>query len=144
MAAAALASLLLIAPVTEFSAAFNATSVRPGSVFGPDVSHYQGAVDWKAVKAAGAAFAFAKASEGLHTNDDQFASNWRASRALASQSAARTTLTIRRRAPRRRPPTSCLRSLGWAQAICWCSTSRPQVASLPLRSPRGAASSCRQ
>ena len=51
-------------------------STRPGSMFGPDVSHYQGTVDWGRVKAAGASFAFAKASEGLHTQDDQFAHNW--------------------------------------------------------------------
>ena len=75
MRAATLANLLLIAPTIVHSATLNVT-VRPGSVFGPDVSHYQGAVDWKTVKAAGAAFAFAKASEGLHTTDDQFTSNW--------------------------------------------------------------------
>jgi len=58
------------------------SSTRPGSVFGPDVSHYQGTVRWRDVEAAGASFAFAKASEGLHTTDDQFSANWAGMRAV--------------------------------------------------------------
>ena len=45
-------------------------------VVGIDVSHYQGKVDWFAVHASGAAFAFAKATEGLSVVDPLFASNW--------------------------------------------------------------------
>ncbi len=41
-----------------------------------DVSHYQGSVDWAAVKAAGIAFAFAKASDGNTSKDTQFKKNW--------------------------------------------------------------------
>lgn len=48
---------------------------------GPDVSHYQGPVDWSRVKAAGAGFGIAKATEGTGYLDDQFASNWRGSKA---------------------------------------------------------------
>jgi len=33
-------------------------------VQGIDVSHYQGTVDWSAVKSAGIAFAYAKATDG--------------------------------------------------------------------------------
>eukprot|EP01047_Picozoa_sp_COSAG01_P052379 COSAG01_NODE_5503_length_4218_cov_26.861374_5_plen_181_part_00 len=40
--------------------------------FGPDVSHYQGHVDWAKIKAAGAGFGIAKATEGLTYTDDQF------------------------------------------------------------------------
>ena len=43
---------------------------------GIDVSHYQGRVDWQAVRAAGCAFAFAKATEGAGVTDPEFAANW--------------------------------------------------------------------
>ncbi len=43
---------------------------------GVDVSHYQGAVDWNAVRGAGMSFAFAKATEGLNTVDAMFSTNW--------------------------------------------------------------------
>ncbi len=40
------------------------------------MSHFQGRVDWQAVKAAGCAFAFAKATEGTGIVDPEFAANW--------------------------------------------------------------------
>ena len=43
---------------------------------GPDVSTYQGAVDWKKVAQANPPFAIAKASEGPTYVDDQFHTNW--------------------------------------------------------------------
>lgn len=43
---------------------------------GIDVSHFQGHVDWQAVKAAGCVFAFAKATEGTGVTDPYFAANW--------------------------------------------------------------------
>jgi lysozyme len=43
---------------------------------GIDVSHAQGVVDWAQVAAAGKAFAFAKATQGLTVVDPQFAANW--------------------------------------------------------------------
>lgn len=43
---------------------------------GIDVSHYQGQINWGAVKAAGCAFAFAKATEGTNVTDPYFATNW--------------------------------------------------------------------
>jgi lysozyme len=46
-------------------------------IWGIDVSHYQGVVAWQSVRAAGAAFAFAKASEGTTATDPLFADNWR-------------------------------------------------------------------
>jgi lysozyme len=48
----------------------------PPRLKGIDVSHYQGHVDWQAVKAAGCAFAFAKATEGTGVTDPYFAANW--------------------------------------------------------------------
>jgi lysozyme len=46
---------------------------------GIDVSHFQGAVDWGAVAAAGIDFAFIKATEGLDDVDPRFHQNWQAS-----------------------------------------------------------------
>ncbi|MCA1567216.1 MAG: glycoside hydrolase family 25 protein [Acidobacteria bacterium] len=43
---------------------------------GIDVSHYQGAVNWREVKGAGCAFAFAKATESTSIVDPEFAANW--------------------------------------------------------------------
>jgi lysozyme len=48
----------------------------PSRLTGIDVSHYQGQIDWDAVKAAGCAFAFAKATEGAGVTDPYFAANW--------------------------------------------------------------------
>ena len=47
---------------------------------GPDVSHYQGAVDWQRVANQGAGFGICKASEGSGYTDDQFAANWKGMR----------------------------------------------------------------
>ena len=52
----------------------------PSYAWGPDVSDYQGSVDWAAVKAAGASFAFTKATEGLTFTCDTFAPNWQGMR----------------------------------------------------------------
>ncbi|HUP43117.1 MAG TPA: GH25 family lysozyme, partial [Thermoanaerobaculia bacterium] len=41
----------------------------PAPVLGIDVSHYSGAVDWQAVRAAGYAFAYVKATEGVDSAD---------------------------------------------------------------------------
>jgi lysozyme len=45
---------------------------------GIDVSHHQGAIDWRAVRADGIGFAYIKASEGGDFVDPSFALNWRA------------------------------------------------------------------
>ena len=45
---------------------------------GIDVSSYQGAVDWKQVKAAGVVFAFARVSDGVDVIDERFADNFAA------------------------------------------------------------------
>jgi lysozyme len=44
---------------------------------GVDVSHHQGPIDWQSVAAAGAKFAYIKASEGGDVRDAAFATNWR-------------------------------------------------------------------
>jgi lysozyme len=45
-------------------------------VHGVDVSKWQGDIDWRRVRASGAAFAFIKATEGDDHMDDRFAENW--------------------------------------------------------------------
>ncbi len=52
----------------------------PSYAWGPDVSDYQGTVDWSAVKAAGASFAFTKATEGVTFTCQTFAPNWQGMR----------------------------------------------------------------
>ncbi len=48
---------------------------------GIDVSHYQSTVDWVKVKAAGIAFAYAKATDGNTYTDPQFHTNWQSMQA---------------------------------------------------------------
>lgn len=52
------------------------TNLANQFVEGIDVSSNQGPVDWTAVKRAGKAFGFARASVGGHQPDSQFATNW--------------------------------------------------------------------
>jgi lysozyme len=47
------------------------------AITGPDVSASQGAIDWNAVAAAGHGFAFIRATSGVSTVDERFASNWK-------------------------------------------------------------------
>lgn len=46
-------------------------------VRGIDVSHHQGDIDWKRVKASGIHFAYIKATEGADFTDEKFAGNWK-------------------------------------------------------------------
>ena len=46
-------------------------------VRGIDVSHHQGDIDWKGVKASGVHFAYIKATEGADFTDAKFAENWK-------------------------------------------------------------------
>ena len=48
----------------------------PAGAQGIDVSYAQGTVTWAKVKAAGIAFAYARATQGLGIRDSQFARNW--------------------------------------------------------------------
>lgn len=49
-------------------------------VRGLDVSHHQGAIDWRSVRASGRSFVFIKASEGADFRDTRFSENWRRAR----------------------------------------------------------------
>jgi len=48
---------------------------------GIDTSHYQGTIDWNAVRASNITFACTKATEGLSSVDPTFATNWAGMRA---------------------------------------------------------------
>ena len=49
------------------------------SVKGVDVSHYQGEIDWRALRQNGVRFAYIKATEGASLRDPRFTENWRRS-----------------------------------------------------------------
>src|SRR5574337_244085 len=53
----------------------------PPRAQGIDVSYHQTAVDWQAVKSAGIAFAFVKATDGANIVDSRFDANWAGARA---------------------------------------------------------------
>ncbi len=54
-----------------------ARTPRAYPVHGIDVSHWQGDIDWPAVRAAGVSFAYIKATEGKTHADPRFDENWR-------------------------------------------------------------------
>ncbi len=55
--------------------------LESGEVFGIDVSHHQGPIDWPAVADSEAEFVYIKATEGMDWIDPRFEENWRASSA---------------------------------------------------------------
>jgi lysozyme len=65
--------------VAALALTVGATSVRANntthSLFGIDVSSFQGFVTWSSVKANGASFAFARATEGTASTDSDFSGN---------------------------------------------------------------------
>ncbi len=81
---AACVGLLLVAGCAELpvgvGASIEAQKVcAPGpTTLGIDVSHWDGAIDWGKMKAAGVEFAFLKATEGTTFLDPQFATYWKA------------------------------------------------------------------
>lgn len=55
---------------------------------GVDVSHFQGAIDWRAVARDHVSFAYIKATEGADTRDSRFVRNWRGARQAGIQVGA--------------------------------------------------------
>jgi lysozyme len=53
-------------------------------VFGVDVSHFQGEIDWAKLAAQGVIFAYIKATQGRYSYDRMFDANWTALEALGS------------------------------------------------------------
>jgi len=55
------------------------SGINPGHnkvLYGIDVSHYQGHIDWKKIKNTDISFVYIKVSEGKHLRDKQFSRNW--------------------------------------------------------------------
>lgn len=63
--------------VTGFQSKFRfPEDARPTSLFGIDVSHHQGDIDWSKVSNQSVVFAYVKATQGSTHLDVQFASHW--------------------------------------------------------------------
>ena len=62
--------------------------VPDGAVFGIDVSHYEGNIDWPSVANQKIGFAYVKATQGLQYVDDKFQANWKALGDLATASGS--------------------------------------------------------
>lgn len=66
------------------------------TVFGIDVSHHQGEIDWHAVASDGVAFAYMKATEGGDFCDPRFAENWQGARIVGLPRGAYHVFSYRR------------------------------------------------
>jgi lysozyme len=58
------------------------------AIHGIDISKWQGAIDWRAVRAAGTRFVFLKATEGGDHEDSRFRENWAGARAAGIPTGA--------------------------------------------------------
>ena len=58
----------------------NKTTGEENVLFGIDVSHYQGEINWPQVDQQNLHFVFIKASQGRHTIDTQYHRNWKESK----------------------------------------------------------------
>jgi GH25 family lysozyme M1 (1,4-beta-N-acetylmuramidase) len=63
------------------AAAISGDIAQAQFIYGVDVSHYQGSINWTSAKNAGTVFAFAKATEGVDFIDDTFTMNMTNARA---------------------------------------------------------------
>jgi len=71
-----LATASALACTTLGIVAVSATPAQAATTPGIDVSHYQGAINWTAVRNAGIRFAFIKATEGTSYLDPRFGTNY--------------------------------------------------------------------
>lgn len=79
LAVVVLALAVLCGPISaQDGAAQDDGAAREPVIYGVDVSHHSGEVDWQQVVAAGYAFAYLKATEGVDGLDATFADHWRA------------------------------------------------------------------
>ncbi len=88
LAAALVVTLLAVAGVTVAAPgpAYAAPAGYP--VTGVDVSHWQGKVNWPAVVAGGAKFAYLKATDGINFVDPTFVSNYRTAKSVGLYAGA--------------------------------------------------------
>ena len=74
-------SLYGVSALYAASGLFRAVTTTSGYHEGIDVSHWQGAIDWPMVRAAGKKFVIAKATEGIGHKDDRYERNKTGARA---------------------------------------------------------------
>ncbi len=68
-------------PQTTGIHSLTSLAARYHGIYGIDVSHHQGLIDWPKAKQAGVAFAYVKATEGSQFVDPCFKLNWEATQA---------------------------------------------------------------
>ncbi len=85
--ATSLFAILVGALITASAASATLARERPAEAHrgrhllrGIDVSHYQGAINWRGVARDNVAFAYIKATEGVTGRDPEFARNWQGAR----------------------------------------------------------------
>ena len=76
LSAQAKSCLNYVYPQTMGSHALSHIIAKNTGIYGIDVSHHQGQIDWRKAKQAGVSFAYLKASEGVRFIDPCFAENW--------------------------------------------------------------------
>lgn len=76
-----LAMLVILAALGVFAYPWLEPAALVHSIRGVDVSHHQGAIDWRALAGDGVRFAYMKATEGGDFRDPRFEENWREARA---------------------------------------------------------------
>lgn len=74
--------------VAAVALAFGAERAQANNLFGIDVSHYQGSINWGSVHSCGPKYAFAKATEGTTYTDPQFSNNMNNGKANSMQMGA--------------------------------------------------------
>ena len=89
LAATLLGGLLLWAFATRWAPARTTYPLQ-----GVDISAEQGDIDWRRLRAAGADFAYIKASEGSDGRDLRFAENWEAAREAGLRRGASHIFTL--------------------------------------------------
>ena len=67
---------LLLGLILSKKIKINAWFAKNYDVFGIDVSHYQGGIDWRKMEEQNLEFAFIKATEGSSYVDEYFSDNW--------------------------------------------------------------------
>src|SRR5436190_13959779 len=68
--------------------ALAASTAQANNLFGIDVSHYQGSINWSSVHSCGANYAFAKATEGTGYTDPNFSTYMANGKAAGMQMGA--------------------------------------------------------
>lgn len=69
--------LIILLLLLTISKRLNMLLVKRYSIYGIDVSHYQGKIDWQMLKNQDVGFVYIKATEGSSYKDKNFSKNWK-------------------------------------------------------------------